>query len=107
MKGLYHCCNYCKWYHPDEDPNLVGGYTGHCEYNGRFRQDKMNSNYLKFYDWGCVIGYQHTIHNKFNLPYPDYAKEYAHTLDLREQLQFDIYKETYKGWSPSYSPSEM
>lgn len=102
----YHCCNYCKWYHPDEDSNFVGGYNGHCEYAGRFKQDKMYSNYLKFYDWGCIIGYQHTIHNKFNIPYPSYVKEYAHALHLREQLRYDVYKEIHKHIPTVYLPEE-
>lgn len=86
----YRCCNYCKYFHPDSYN------SGYCKYDGKYKQDIMLNKYLNFYNWGCVIGYKHTIHNHYNLPYPQYANEYAYAVKVREQLEWDIYREKHR-----------
>lgn len=92
----YRCCNYCKYYVPDPIGDPFGDHAGICQYNGKFKQDMMMNKYLKFYNWGCVIGYQHTIHNHYNLPYPQYANEYARAIKIRNDLMWDIYREKHR-----------
>ena len=92
----YHCCNYCKYYVPDPIGDPFGDQAGFCHYDGKLKQDIMTSKYLKFYNWGCVIGYQHTIHNHYNLPYPQYANDYARSIKIRDNLMWDIYREKHR-----------
>jgi len=88
-KCVYHYCNYCKHFEPSPSSS---GY-GTCKYTGK---DKDLTGVTYFYDWGCTFGFEHTIHNHYGLPTPDYAKEYKKAVKVRIELVWDVYEQNHK-----------
>ncbi len=93
------CCNYCKWFKPDDDLVPVPFNDGSCECKWVKMQDGVYSAFgvVNFYSCYCVFGFKHTIHNHYGLPYPEYAEEYKRAISFREKLYWDVYN--YKSYN--------
>ena len=93
-------CNYCK--HFESNPSGTG--DGVCNYSGMSPTEAALKGLLfdavgmvvKFYDRGCPGGFEHTIHNHYGLPSPDYVKDYKNALNARVELAWDVYEHTHK-----------
>ena len=79
----YKFCNYCKHY-----KHIPGRETsGYCIHNNSGKFGYM----VTGYDISGCNDFEMTIHNSFNLEYPEYLKEYADKEHIKHELKWAIY----------------
>ncbi len=93
----YICCNYCKWFKPTYyDIYTVSG-SGYC--NNKCMPARRGGSFSPITNC-CISGFEHTIHNYYGLPYPEYSKEYTQALEMRARLFWDI--KLVSAYKPEY-----
>ena len=80
----YKYCNYCKYYKhiPYRDT------SGYCMYH---KSEKFSGYMVTGYDISGCSNFEMTIHNSFNLEYPEYLRECADKDHIKHELKWDIF----------------